>query len=75
MKKIDAELFFVIDEKNNTIELTAKGIDLISGSDDKDFFIMPDIGAEIAKLQKEGLNEEQFLEKKDALVRDYSIKS
>ncbi len=75
MKKIDAELFFVIDEKNNTIELTAKGIDLISGSDDKDFFIMPDIGAEIAKLQKEGLNEEQCLEKKDALVRDYSIKS
>jgi preprotein translocase subunit SecA len=75
MKKIDAELFFVIDEKNNTIELTAKGIDLISGSDDKDFFIMPDIGAEIAKLQKEGLNEEQFLENKDALVRDYSIKS
>ena len=75
MKKIDAELFFVIDEKNNTIELTAKGIDLISGSDDKDFFIMPDIGAEIAKLQKEGLNEDQFLEKKDALVRDYSIKS
>ena len=75
MKKIDAELFFVIDEKNNTIELTTKGIDLISGSDDKDFFIMPDIGAEIAKLQKEELNNEQFLEKKDTLVRDYSIKS
>ena len=75
MKKIDAELFFIIDEKNNTIELTTKGIDLISGSDDKDFFIMPDIGAEIAKLQKEELNNEQFLEKKDALVRDYSIKS
>ncbi|MFN5888358.1 MAG: preprotein translocase subunit SecA, partial [Flavobacteriales bacterium] len=44
MKAIDEELFFVIDEKNNTIELTAKGIDLISGNDDKDFFIMPDIG-------------------------------
>ena len=75
MKKIDAELFFIIDEKNNTIELTSKGIDLISGSDDRDFFIMPDIGAEIAKLQKEELNQEQFLEKKDILVRDYSIKS
>lgn len=75
MKKIDAELFFVIDEKNNTIELTNKGIDLISGSDDRDFFIMPDIGAEIAKLQKEELTQDQFLEKKDALVRDYSIKS
>lgn len=75
MKKIDAELFFIIDEKNNTIELTSKGIDLISGSDDRDFFIMPDIGAEIAKLQKEELNQDQFLEKKDILVRDYSIKS
>jgi preprotein translocase subunit SecA len=75
MKKIDAELFFVIDEKNNSIELTSKGIDLISGSDDRDFFIMPDIGAEIAKLQKEQLSNEEFLEKKDVLVRDYSIKS
>ena len=75
MKKIDVELFFVIDEKNNTIELTSKGIDLISGSDDRDFFIMPDIGSEIARLQKENLEKEAFLERKDALVRDYSIKS
>ena len=75
MKKIDVELFFVIDEKNNTIELTNKGIDLISGSEDRDFFIMPDIGSEIAKLQKEQLEKEKFLEQKDALVRDYSIKS
>jgi preprotein translocase subunit SecA len=75
MKKIDAELFFVIDEKNNTIELTDQGIDLISGSDDRNFFVMPDIGAEIAKLQKENLEKEAFLEKKDLLVRDYSVKS
>ncbi|MFM2041345.1 MAG: preprotein translocase subunit SecA [Bacteroidota bacterium] len=75
MKKIDVELFFVIDEKNNTIELTSKGIDLISGADERDFYIMPDIGAEIAKLQKENLENESFLEKKDALIRDYSIKS
>ena len=75
MKKIDQELFFVIDEKNNTIELTAKGIDLVSGSDDKDFFILPDIGSEIANLQKENLEKEHFLEKKDVLIRDYSIKS
>ena len=75
MKKIDQELFFVIDEKNNTIELTAKGIDLVSGSDDKDFFILPDIGSEIANLQKEDLEKERFLEKKDVLIRDYSIKS
>ncbi|MEY4604158.1 MAG: preprotein translocase subunit SecA [Bacteroidota bacterium] len=75
MKKIDSELYFVIDEKNNSIELTSKGIDLISGSEDRDFFIMPDIGSEIAKLQKENLEKDQYLEKKDTLVREYSIKS
>lgn len=75
MKKIDVELFFVIDEKNNTIELTDKGITLISGKDDKEFFIMPDIGLEIAKLEKQGLEKDQFVEKKDELIRDYSIKS
>lgn len=75
MKKIDKELFFVIDEKNNTIELTDKGIELISGSDDKEFFIMPDIGSEIAKLEKENLAKENFIERKDAIIRDYSIKS
>ena len=75
MKKIDVELFFVIDEKNNTIELTDKGITLISGNDDKEFFIMPDIGSEIARLEKLGLEQGLFVEKKDALIRDYSIKS
>jgi preprotein translocase subunit SecA len=75
MKKIDVELFFVIDEKNNTIELTDKGIDLVSGNDDRGFYIMPDIGAEIARLQKENLEKDTFLERKDLLVREYSIKS
>lgn len=75
MKKIDKELFFVIEEKQNTIELTDKGIDLISGNDGREFFIMPDIGGSIASLQKEGLSDEVFLEKKDELIRDYSIKS
>ena len=75
MKKIDVELFFVIDEKNNTIELTDQGIDLVSGKDDREFFIMPDIGAEIAKLQKENLSSDIYLERKDSLVREYSIKS
>jgi preprotein translocase subunit SecA len=75
MKKIDKELYFVIDEKNNTIELTDKGIDLISGAEDRQFFVMPDIGSEIATLQREGYSAEIFQEKKDALIRDYSIKS
>lgn len=75
MKQIDKELFFVIDEKQNTIELTDKGIDLISGNDGRDYFIMPDIGGSIATLEKQGLDKEIFLEKKDELIRDYSIKS
>lgn len=75
MKEIDKELFFVIDEKLNTIELTDKGIDLISGKDDRDFFVMPDIGLQIAALTKENLPAEQFQEKKADVIRDYSIKS
>ena len=75
MKKIDAELFFTIDEKNNSIQLTDKGIDLVSGNEERDFFIMPDIGAEIAKLEKENSNKEELVEKKDTLIREYSIKS
>lgn len=75
MKEIDKELFFVIDEKNNTIDLTDKGIDLISGKQELDFFILPDIGLEIANLEKEGNDKSSFLEKKDDLIREYSIKS
>lgn len=75
MKKIDVELFFTIDEKNNSIQLTDKGIDLVSGNEERDFFIMPDIGAEIAKLESNALDKESLLEEKDALIRDYSIKS
>jgi preprotein translocase subunit SecA len=75
MGEIDKELFFVIEEKHNTIELTDKGIDLISGKDDRNFFVMPDIGAQIAALTKQNLSEEQLQEKKAELIRDYSLKS
>ena len=75
MKKIDAELFFVIDEKNNTIELTEKGINLISDGENSDFYVIPDIGGEIAKLQKENLSIEEMQLQKDMLIRDFSVKS
>ncbi len=76
MHKVDAELFFVIDEKHNTIELTEKGIELIStSSEDAKFFVMPDIGSEIANLEKSGLSTEEKLKLKEELIRDYSIKS
>jgi len=75
MKEIDKELFFVIDEKLNTIDLTDKGIDLISGKEDRDFFVMPDIGIQLATLTKENLPEDQYQVKKGELIREYSIKS
>ncbi|MBK5285481.1 MAG: SEC-C domain-containing protein, partial [Bacteroidia bacterium] len=76
MHKVDAELYFVIDEKNNTIELTEKGIDLITQSgEDHNFFILPDVGSTIADLEKSSLGAEEKLQKKDELMRDFSIKS
>ncbi|MEI6748043.1 MAG: preprotein translocase subunit SecA [Bacteroidota bacterium] len=76
MHLIDDELFFVIDEKNNTIELTDKGIDLITKSyQEADFYILPDVGAEIAELARAPLTEAQRNEKKADLLRDYAIKS
>jgi preprotein translocase subunit SecA len=65
MHIIDDELYFVIEEKNNVIELTEKGIDLItSQTDDPNFFILPDIGAEIAELEKANLNHRKSLKKR-----------
>ncbi len=69
-------LFFVIDEKHNSIELTEKGIDLITGdSDDPNFFVLPDIGSEIAELEKSSLEDNEKLAKKDELLQSYGIKS
>ncbi|WP_324721907.1 preprotein translocase subunit SecA [Salinimicrobium sp. HB62] len=75
MPTVDAELYFVIEEKNNQIDLTDKGIEFLSGKDDPDFFVMPEIGMEIAKIEKEGLSKEEEAEKKEELFRDYSVKS
>ena len=76
MPKADAELFFVIDEKNNQVELTEKGIELITSSgEDATFFVMPDVGTEIAELEKSTLSNEEKIAQKDALMRDFSIKS
>ncbi|WP_222984655.1 preprotein translocase subunit SecA [Flagellimonas meishanensis] len=75
MPKVDAELLFVIDEKNNQIELTDKGVDYISGDQDKDFFVMPDIGSEIAKIEEQNLEIEKEAELKEDLFKDFAIKS
>ncbi len=71
------ELYFVIDEKNKTIELTDKGIDLMTGStEDPQFFVLPDVGSELAELENEtGLTAEQKQQKKDEIMTNYSVKS
>ena len=76
MPKVTEELFFVIDEKANSIELTEKGLDLISTSvEDASFFILPDMGSKIAELEKSGMNDREKLKIKDELLQDYSVKS
>ncbi len=76
MPKVDEELFFVIDEKQNQVELTEKGIELITASgEDAHFFVMPDVGSEIAEIEKSTLSTEEKIAKKDSLMRDFSVKS
>ncbi|HEY0055342.1 MAG TPA: preprotein translocase subunit SecA [Pedobacter sp.] len=76
MPKVDEELFFVIDEKQNQVELTEKGIELITASgEDAHFFVMPDVGSEIAEIEKSTLSNEEKIAKKDSLMRDFSVKS
>lgn len=76
MHKVDAELYFAIDEKHNTVELTEKGLQLMSRNmqDDK-FFVMPDIGTSLAEIEQSGKSDEEKVEMKDALMQDYGVKS
>ena len=75
MHHIDADLYYVIEEKNNQIDLTDKGVDHLSGADDPDFFILPQIGMEISKIEELNLPKEEEVEQKEELFREYSIKS
>ncbi len=75
MPKVDEDLLFVIDEKNNQIELTDKGVEYISGVEDNDFFIMPDIGSEIAQIENQNLDIEKEAELKEELFKDFTVKS
>ncbi len=71
-------LYFVIDEKLNSVDLTDKGVDIITGnSDDPSLFVLPDITSQLSALEsaEEGLTEEQKLEKKDELMTNFAIKS
>jgi len=75
MPKIDEALYFVIEEKNNQVELTDNGIQFLSTDTDAQFFVLPDIGTGIAQIEKENLEPEVAAERKEELFRDFSVKS
>ena len=76
MYLITDDLYFVIEEQTKTVEMTDKGNDLIAASvSDEKFFILPDIGSEIAELEKENITPEEKQAKKAALLADYALKS
>ncbi len=76
MHKIDQELYFIIDEKNNQIELSEKGIEMLSeGNEDKNFFVLPEIGGELAKIEAKALDPKKEAQEKEALFKEFDIKS
>ena len=76
MPEITDELYFVIDEKMNSVELTDKGHEVLSKYfNEERFFVLPDIGSEVAELEKSELSLEEKAQKKDEIINDYSIKS
>jgi len=76
MPEITDELYFVIEEKQNSVDLTEKGIDLITGnSDDPQFFVLPDVGTIVAEIEHSDLSEDEKLKKKDQLMSEFAVKS
>ena len=75
MHKVDEALYFVIEEKNNQVELSDNGIKFLSGDTDSDFFVLPDIGTEIAAIEKKKLEKDKEAEEKEKLFQDFGIKS
>ncbi len=71
----DEALYFVIEEKNNQVELTDNGIKFLSADTDDSFFVLPDIGTEIATIEKKNLGKDEEAEEKEKLFQDFSIKS
>ncbi len=75
MPKVDEALYFVIEEKNNQVELTDNGIKFLSGDTDSNFFVLPDIGTEIAIIEKKNLEKDKEAEEKEKLFQDFGVKS
>jgi preprotein translocase subunit SecA len=76
MHKIDAELYFVVEEKHNSVDLCEKGIDLITTSaDDSKFFVIPNVGDEVADIEKNITDPKEKLIAREAVMREFSVKS
>ncbi len=76
MPEIVDDLYFVIDERLNSVELMDKGHELLSRNVGEDgFFVLPDIGATVAELERQGLSAEEKAAKKDEVINDYALKS
>ncbi len=76
MPEITNELYFVVDEKVNSVELTEKGIDLITGqTDDPKFFVIPDIGSEIADIEQSDKSPKEKAKAKEEVLADHAVKS
>lgn len=76
MPKVNEGLYFYIDEKQNSVDLTEKGIALITGAgEDPHFFILPDIGTAIAEIERENLSPEEKVQRKDLVLQDYAAKA
>ena len=76
MHIVTDELYFVINEKQHSVDMTDKGRDLITGNlSDVNFFVLPDVGAAVAEVQKSGLSAEEKQVKKDEILADFALKS
>jgi preprotein translocase subunit SecA len=76
MPEVDQHLYFVIDEKNNQVDLSDKGIEFLSqGMEDPNFFVLPDVGTKLAEIEAQGLAKEEEHQQKEEFFRDFSIKS
>ena len=76
MPKVDAELYFTIDETNNSVDLTDRGIQMITREgEDPEFFVLPDIGVKLAEIEKSELPAEEKLQRKEGLLNEYAIKA
>ncbi len=76
MRKVDEELFFYIDEKNNQVDLTEKGLQFVTKTgEDPDFFVLPDLSVKLAEVDQSAASPEDKLQQKEQIINDYTTKA